>query len=514
MIPISGYAPDLIATTPGILTSCQNLLPTSDGMESAKGLVPVSGLTPRAGVVSAVGVVRLDGAKRTFAGTLTGLYEARIGVWEDVSRSGGYTVSAESAWSFAQFGNSTLAANKSHLLQRSTNGDFADIAGSPRAAIVVASNGFALAFNTQDGTYGDNPNGWWCSALYDETNWTPSVPTQATRGNIIEGSGEIIAALPLGDYVVAYKRDAVFLGRYDGPPAAWNWQCVARDIGCVGPEAVVDIGGVHVFVSQHDVYTFDGASVAPADTAAVRKTLFGSMTKEVSRKVRLQFDREARRVNLYFAKSGSRISNATLSYHLDSKRWGVSNKSISAVLTYAFPQQYINDVNGMVNSVGVTFDALTWNPGEGIPAVLDSSGYLNTITGPALDSSFTTGDIGDDYTQTMLRTVIMRYAVQPQSVVVSGLASDASGSQFASKSIATPFDGHSDVRQTARWHRITAKFTGMVRLIGYVVDAVEAGSRGAVNADIVAMLTAAPRRNLGVDDGTWVVDTSDITFYP
>jgi hypothetical protein len=123
-----------------------------------------------------------------------------------------YNLGADDRWSFCQFGNAGLAAAITDTIQRSTSGTFTSIAGAPKAEIIDSVLGFVMALHTNESTYGDSPDRWWCSALYDETSWTANVSTQATTGRLIEGAGKFTAGARLGDDFIAYKQRALFLG--------------------------------------------------------------------------------------------------------------------------------------------------------------------------------------------------------------------------------------------------------------------------------------------------------------
>lgn len=117
----------------------------------------------------------LDGTKRIVAGTQAKLYDISGGAWTDRSKVGGYTGLAP--WRFTMFGNNIIAANRSGRLQEAApSASFADVPTSPSASIVCSAAGFVLAFNVADldGSFGDQPDGWWCSGLFNQDTWTPS----------------------------------------------------------------------------------------------------------------------------------------------------------------------------------------------------------------------------------------------------------------------------------------------------------------------------------------------------
>ena len=264
MISLLGFTPDLDPATPGAVSDCEQVIPSEIGMKAAPAAVSV-GLAALASECRGAVVTRnLSGNRRLLAGTASKLYEAGTTAWTDVSSStAGYTLGTDDRWSFCQFGNAAIAATITTKIERSTSGAFSAITAAPKAQLVESVLGFVVAAHTDESTYGDSPDRWWCCAYLDETDWTPSVATQATTGRLIEGGGKITAWKRLGDDIVAYKQRALFLGRYAGPPEVWRFTQITSDIGCVGQDAVINIGNAHIMVGEDDIYSYDGVRPVP-----------------------------------------------------------------------------------------------------------------------------------------------------------------------------------------------------------------------------------------------------------
>ena len=152
MIPLQGFSPDMESPTPGVIVDCSQFIPYETGMEAAPSLETLSGVPALADpCLGSVVATRLDGTRRVLAGTDDALYELLAGVWTDVSRASPYTGGPDTRWSFTQFGNTTIAANRANVIQSSVTGDFADIAGAPSAEIVFSVGSFVMALNVNDG---------------------------------------------------------------------------------------------------------------------------------------------------------------------------------------------------------------------------------------------------------------------------------------------------------------------------------------------------------------------------
>lgn len=468
MIPLLGFTPDMDPVSPGVLTDCEDAIPTEKGMAGAPSLVDaVMGLDPLPSDARGSAVLMsINGSRRHFAGTQTALYELSGTAWVDVSRTAHYTGSSENRWIFDQFGNATIAANNTEKLQVATSGNFNDITAAPIARIVFTMDNFVIALNTDDAIYSDSPDRWWCSAYQDHSSWTASVTTQATTGRLIGAGGELTAGLRLGPYAVAYKATNIFLGSYVGPPIVWQWDRIPGDIGCVGPEAVVDIGGAHVFVGDDNIWAFDGTRPIPIATQQVRQWFFDNSSAPNRYRTILKFDRQNNRVWFFYPSSSSSdgAPDQALVYHLVTKKWGRANRSIECAVNFVTP----GITWDTLDTLGATWDTLpdiewdsqTWEAGGKALAVFDSSHELRTLNGTSEGGSITTGDMGDDDAVSMLNQVRIRFLSEPTSATASGSTKMREGQALTVASSATYGDGKFDLRQTGRWHRLTFTMVG------------------------------------------------------
>ena len=127
-----GFAPDLPPETAGVMTDCDGFVPTVTGMEAVSSAEDASLGTLSSTAIGLATIRRLDGTRLTFAGTTTDLYHGTSS-WAKVTRSSGdYSVPSNNNWTFAQYGNVTLAANRSDPIQVYNKGDttFSDLTAS------------------------------------------------------------------------------------------------------------------------------------------------------------------------------------------------------------------------------------------------------------------------------------------------------------------------------------------------------------------------------------------------
>lgn len=490
MTPLRGFTPDAPSTTPGIVLDCAQFIPYEAGMRSAPAPLAYSAALA-AECLGAVQLSKLDATRRTFAGTASKLYELSVTSWTDRSRVGDYALAAGSRWSFTQFGDASLAANIDNVIQASTSGAFANQATAPQATVIEAvlssGGGFVFAFNTIDGTYGTSPDRWWCSAVNDHTSWTPSPSTQATTGRLLGTEGRIVAARRLGaDRIVAYKRRAMYAGSYVGPPAVWAWQELPG-FGCVGLDAVANLGHAHFVVGEENIFIFDGSRPQIVDQK-VHRWFMSQVSEAYMGRTIVQYDRTNGLVWVFFASTGSTTGqpDMALVYHLARDEWGRADRTIEAALTFVKPATSFDGDSGTFDAAVGTFDSV---PETRLMSVFDTAHVLSPLEGSDHSSTFTLHDIGDDDAVTRLTEVALRFEAQPDptlgggSVTLYPSASMSTGVAFTPGNSFNAADvpgggvNRFQLRQTARFHRLQFAWFGDARISGYRVSLLPAGRR-------------------------------------
>lgn len=483
MTPIVGFAPDSDLTSPGIFTDCTNVIPYEAGFKGAPTPVAAAVAALASDCRGAVVATQLDGTRRVFAGTQTKLYELVAGSWIDRS-AGSYTGSSESRWSYCQFGNTTIASNLTDGMQSSASGAFAAIAGAPKAKIVVsATNNFVIAFNTNDGTYGQSQDRWWNCAQGDQTNWTPAVSTLANTGRLVAIEGAIQAALTLGDYVVAYKQRAIFIGVFVGTPVVWQWNLIpGGEAGAVGQEAVCDIGGAHFIVSNDNFWLFDGTRPVPIGHGVIRQWFLNNSSPTWRYRTKAIYDKQNNLVHVsYPSLNSTGACDATLIYHVLKKQWGRHDQTVEAPLNYISPGVTIDGLNSYAATIrtlpNIPLDSQFWVSGGQTPSFFNSSHQLVTLTGSAGASSFTTGDTGDDDAVTMIDRARIRFLQSPTTATATGYFKMNEGDNLIVGATNAINDGKFDLRQSGRFHRIRFDFTGDHKETAFDATPIKVGAR-------------------------------------
>lgn len=468
MTPILGFAPDADQTTPGVLSDCENFIPYLNGMKAGPLPITPAGTPALTAVCQGAAVVsNLANVRRIIAGTSTAIYDLAGGEWTNVSRVAPYTGGVESRWSITQFGDATLMANKADPIQRSLGAGFSDIATAPRAEIVFSVGSQVMALNVNDGA--DKPDGWHCSAVFDDTSWTPAIATQANNGRLVSTSGPITAGARLGEYAVAYKNRSMYIGQYVGSPVVWDWlQVSGGNAGCVGKDALCDVNGIHFFVGEDNFWLFDGTRPTPIGDGAVRFWWLENSNPAARYKTIATFDRQSNLVWIYYPSPTADTLDSALVYHVLTKKWGRANIPIQATLEFISPSATIDGLTAYSATIDglpqVGFDSQFWLSGGRSLAIFNSSNQLQSMTGASGPSSMTTSDAGDDDQVIQLQQIRLRYAKSPTTSVVQTFHKMNSGEPYSSGPSGAISDGKFDALKVARWHQARISFTGDVKV--------------------------------------------------
>lgn len=472
MDKLLGFLPDADPTTPGVLTAVTNLIPTEKGMRGAPTGVTPSGVPALAAACTGAAVVtKLDDTRRIFAGTQTKLYELVSGSWNDVGRVAAYTGGADSRWSFAQFGNNTLAANLTDVIQRSTGAGFSDIGVTVKAKIIFPIGAFVMAMNIVEGG-ATKQNGWICSGSFDDSIWTPSVATLCTTGQLVATPGQITAGGRLGEYAIAYKERSIYIGQFVGAPVVWDWLPVpSSDVGCVGQDAWCDLGSAHFFISADGPYLFDGTRPQPLGVGEVRQWWAENSAPTYRYKTQCVFDKQNNVVWTFFVGLGATTLNSAIVYNVVSKRWGLATVNVESVMNYASAGTTIDGMDAISATIdglsSYSFDSQFWLSGGRSLAAFNTSHQLQSLTGASASSSMTTGDAGDDDVYSLLTTIRLRFepGYKPATATVQTFTKTELGGALVAGSSSTMYDAQFDVMDDSRWHRATFNFTGDHRVM-------------------------------------------------
>ena len=448
MIPFIGFLPDADPLTPGVITLLSNAVPTLTGYKTQPALVQVLSALPSQ-CYGAKFLLKLDGNYRIVAGLSNKLYEVIATVWTDRSRGGGY--SGATKWYFAMMGDTCLAASSVCILQQSSTAAFADVAGAPYARCIDVASGFVMLANVNlGGGAGVEVDRWICSGYQDYTAWTPSVTTQCTTGRLVDTAGPIKAIKALGGNLLAYKDESIYLGTYIDAPAVWQWDLLSDSIGCSTQDGIVNIDGVHYFISNDDVYACDGRTVKSIGSG-IRRWLFSSGIQE-THTISATSDRSTKTIWWFVPPRSSSSLQRALVFNYETGKFGYTTYTVDCAIDTS---EYIGNLSA---------------------AVIDSTHYLAYLNGtPTATMTINTGLIGDDTTRSLITRATPHFTTAPSSATVDDYTSETDGVSLTNQASSTMTNKRFDLLASARFHQLRYSFVGPCEIQGHTVKLVQDG---------------------------------------
>lgn len=476
-IALKGYAPDADPTIEGVLTNCNQFIPTIRGFRAAPSAI-TTGQSVLAGTCQGASILeKLDRTTRFFAAAPTKVYEASSTNWIDVSGTT-YAPASDVRYRFAQFGDVSLVATKSNRIHASSaSGTFVGLA-APSAAIIETVNNFVFAFDTNEALFGDCTNRWFCSALGSYTDWVPSIVTQCASGTLTGAPGKILAGRRFGDNIIAYKQNSMYIGQYVGSPTIWSFTQIPGEVGALCQEVVVNIGTPeqpkHIFMGSDNFYSYDGSRPVPIGNNLREKVFNEELFRTYSYLSLSLHDRQKGNVYFFYCSSNTLTPDKCVVYNYRTGLWGRDDRTIEMVVDYIAGGTTYDGLGSSYvtydSMPSLSYDALFATAGTSVPSLFTTTHSLYSLTGAATTSTFTTGDYGDTQMMSCLSRVIPRFITAPASGTMINYYRNASGDSL-NTDMTTPMDSNSrfDVIREARWHRSRFDLTGPMELA--VIDA-------------------------------------------
>lgn len=223
------------------------------------------------------------GTSFNFVGTASKIYllgKTTPGVYDDVSKAGGYTTGADENWYFTEFGARVLATNFDDPIQSYKMGTstlFEDLStDAPNARYITTVRDFVMVGNTNDGTDGFVPNRVrWCG-IGDATKWVVSSVTMADFQDLDSSYGWITQVVG-GNYGLVFQEKAITRMDFVGSPVVFDFNTIERSNGTKYPGSVRPFGTLTFYIGIDGFYVFDGSLSTPIGVDQVDKFFFNDL---------------------------------------------------------------------------------------------------------------------------------------------------------------------------------------------------------------------------------------------
>lgn len=418
---------------------------------------------------------RFSSTTNVFAGGATKLFKLDGADFslDDVSKSGGY--SSIGKWNFIQFGNTVIAANNVSKLQSYTLGlstTFDDLdANAPVAEYVTVVRDFVVAANLDAGV---NANKVQWSDIADETNWTSGAASQSDFQIIPDGGN--IHGITGGEFGIILLDRAIVRMSYIGSPFFFQFDTIARGIGCIEGNSVTKYGNTTYFLGEEGFYACDGQTVTPIGNEKIDRWFWDNVNPSKIDTISVTTDSFRKIVVWNFLDNFGKRN--LLIYNWQVQKWSHGITDVDYVATSASAGATLEgmDAFGNMDTITTSFDSPLFSGGKTMFAGTRDDKIV-TFTGANSAAQIDTGLIGSQYPTVV---TLARPLVDDGSANVA-IASQVLLNQVVDFGTYVSADSENRVslRSAGKYHKLSIIPTGdnWSSVIGVDIDISEQGRR-------------------------------------
>jgi len=464
-LPFGAWLPDERSlANPGSITA-KNVVPNGDLFLPFYGLQTTSNTALSAYARGAISVSDSAGNEYTYAGDATKLYSLAGTGWSDVSRtSGAYTSGAITVWDFAKYGDKVIATNSVDEVQIITMGgaNFENLGGSPPKASSVAVVGdFVVLANTDDS---ETTVRW--SGFGDETAWTPSPTTQSDVQQIAGNYGSIVRIIGGDKGNVFFERGIVRMER-EGPPTTFGFYPAERKRGAISFGSVCDAGNVMFYISNDDLYIFDGEQSQNLGSGKVARWFFQDADPAYYSRISSAADLKRSLILWSYVGADAQASqpNKILIYHWPSGTFSVAEIETNALHAYVssgYTLDGLDAISGSLDALTASLDDPVWAQGRINIGAFNSSNNSGVFEGTPLTAVLESKEFDAQPGRIAYVDQTRPIIEGPTSTITveHGYRANQRDEVSYDASVSINNDGAFDIRRSARFHRVRVTIAG------------------------------------------------------
>jgi hypothetical protein len=470
IVEFGEWLPDQAGIT-GSIQDAYNVVPQAVGYGPFPDTVDLSAAADTS--LNNVFVTKYAGTATLFAGSFTKLYkfDASDLSMDNVSKSGNYT--GTNRWMFTQYGPSLIAANGIAKLQVWNLGSsslFADLAAAaPTAKFVTTVRDFVVAANVA----GYENKVYW-SDINDEADWTAGATSQSDDQVIPDGGD--IRGITGGEYGLVLLERAISRMSYVGAPLFFQFDTIAKNIGCYESNSIAQFGNFTFFLSDDGFYVCDGQTVTPIGAEKIDRFFFNVVDQSKLNEMSSTIDVIRKLVIWQFTDIFAQ--KRLIIYNFQTKKWSEAETTSSYLGSAAQAGVTLEglDTFGTMDSIQTSFDSRLWAGGKFVLAGVKDTKIV-TFTGSNKSGYITTGDLGNG-NQSIIMLAKPKIDNGSASVSVASRALLSEVPSFGT-SVAADSENRASLRSGGKYHRVRVYPSGSnwKTAAGVEIDLVQQGGR-------------------------------------
>lgn len=487
-VNLGEWRPDIPQHVAGMISDLENALPEVEAYTSTPMFEPITAPIMEDGkpakITGSASFLGVDGNVHTFAGTDKGLYRLEsTATWVNVSREGGYNGSGDS-WQFAMYGNYVIATNYQdpiQLLELDAGTSFETMSESaPRGRTIAVVNEFLMVGDTVD-QYDEARPGrvWWGPIADPRGDWTPNQTTMCDYQDI--GQGVSVVRIVGGETAKIFMKTAVVRGTFVGSPIVFQFDVIEPARGCVGINALTNIGEAVYFLSHDGFFVLANNSSSPVGLGKVDRYILDRLPGGALGYAHCAHDARHKMVWWSFPTgstdpSDPEILDLSIVLHHPTGRWGRAVfpfRTLHSLQTRGYTLDELDTINEVLDYLPFPLDSVMYKGGVPVVGCFDTSGRLCYGYGKPMSGYIVTtaAPYGEHDERTFVRRV--RPAVDGTSkehtMRITGKQAISDPDSFTADTAMTRL-GDFACRKSGRYHRIRFNLSGdWYQMSGYSV---------------------------------------------
>lgn len=484
MIQFGEWLPDQPDYMNSGVVTATNVVPAASGYTSVRDFVAYSG--EATDTILGIYAGKSDtGDVKLFAGDNGRLYEfdSTDSSLDDISDTGGYSLTDGERWRFVQFGNQVIAAGGiGEELQEFTLGTstaFATLStDAPKADFICVVRDFVWTGNIDEGS-GRKPYRVYWSGFNDTTSWTSG--TDQSDFQDIPDAGAITGMVG-GEYCTILMERAIVRATYSGLPLVFQFDKVETARGCQVAGSVCNIGHTVFYLSDDGFYAFNGQQSTPIGAEKVNRFFFDDFDASQSDKMTATVDPEEQLAVWSYVSNSAQDStpDRILIYNYAINRWSIANVRadlVSPLFTSGYTLEQLDNISSSIDTLPASLDSKLYK-GGGFLFGGALGKKIHTFTGDPLNAIIETAEAGLATGKHTMVTRAYPYHRGGSVTVEIGTRNLHSDTVSFTSAVAPNDDGFCPFRKQGRYHRARFNITGQWEFAqGLDVEAREVGRR-------------------------------------
>lgn len=437
MLDLPQFAPDIydsVFDNMPISNIVENLFPHITGYESVPSFKVISDASITEDVIGSISVIRANDthAALNIIGTANKIYkygpkinnDGTISLgYQDISRAGGYSISDNTEWSFAVFGEYVIAVNPHYPLQyldmSEIDGKFKDLAEAPRAhKVKVWGNYVALIGILDEASSNLDMIAW--SGLNDLKDWNfGDRASDSDKQRLYDGGQVLNATSSESPYI--FLRNKVYKATYNpSSNLIFTIRSINFDGGIKAVNSLVEANGVVFFYSDRGFYKIspDG-SIVNIGKDRVNQWISKLIKNDDDTNLVGYYSPDSTRV--YWAiRSGYSLHqyNMILVYDYLLDRWSYISVTFRHLINYTSFSYGLEDLDliSTLDKLPASLDSKIWVQDSPVLTIIDSEGKMRSSTGSAMQARIVSNIISSGDNQFItLKSVMLNSSITSYS---------------------------------------------------------------------------------------------------